>query len=225
MRIYDTVIVNSAEDLDLLEARFREFEDVDAVHVIAESAADYDGSPKDLHFRDGTCYSRFAPWYGRWNHVRVEAHELPADQPPGVRKNHLREYLKSAITGVGGDIVLVGNLDEIPAARILPELDKALLPVTLEMRHCIWRPGLVHQLPWRGTVALRRENVDSVVRIRDERQPLPAIINAGTRLCLMGGEPRKVYDDGRPVREEEIDSTWPRYITGGYHPASWTGSV
>src|SRR5215475_15630841 len=97
-RAWDTVIVASEADLDLLEARFTEYQDLDVTHVIAEATVDWQGNPKPLWFwenayqdEDGTP-QRFWKWHGRWNHVRVEAHELP--HPVRVeareRKNALR---------------------------------------------------------------------------------------------------------------------------------------
>ena len=227
MRIFDLVIVATEKDLDLLEARFREFEDTDTVHVICEAVAAYDGSPKPLHFlvqnQDGawTAADRFAPWDGRWNHVKVEAGELPSDQDARTRKEHLREFLLHGITGEPGDIVLHGGIDEIPAAWVLPELGKMLLPVTLEMRLCAYRPGLVHPLPWRGTTVTRREDTGSLTRLRAERHGFPAVLNAGTRLAAMGEEPQATYDDGHRLGEQEIDASWPRYVHEGAHPGPW----
>lgn len=223
-RIYDTVIVSSESDLDLLEARFREFEDLDVVHVIAEAAAAYDGSPKPFHFitqrDDGAHVSvdRFARWHGRWNHVKVEAHELPSDQDPKARKEALREWLRAAITAEPDDIVLHGGIDEIPSAAILPELHRAVLPVVLEMRLCAYRPGLVHSLPWRGTAAVRYRELGSLSRLREDRHGFPALLGAGTRLAMLGDDPQPVYTDGQRLREIDVDDTWPRYFREAGNP-------
>lgn len=219
-RIYDLVIVASEKDLDLLDGRFAEFQDTDTVHVICESPAAYDGTPKPLHFweeRDG----RFAAWHGRWNHVKVEAGELASDQDPKARKEALREYLIHGLTGEPDDIVLHGGIDEIPAAWVLPELAGMLLPVTLEMRLCAYRAGLVHPLPWRGTTVTRRGDTGPLTSLRADRAGYPAILTAGTRLVAMGDEPQATYEDGHPLREQGIDRTWPRYVHEGKCPGTW----
>ena len=218
MRIYDTVIVTCPADLDMLEARFREFQDMNTVHVIAESVAAYDGAAKDVHFMDSR--SRFAAWEGRWNHIKVEADELPEGDPL-ERKNALREYLLHGVTGEPDDIVLHGGVEEIPSASLLPELEQAILPVTFEMRQCIWRPHILHPDLWRGTVAATRSKVRSLTDLHGSKHDLPMLKNGGTRIVLPGGEVQSRYEDGRMVQETEVDDTWPRYIAGGHHPASW----
>src|SRR5215475_5982037 len=103
-RAWDTVIVASEADLDLLEARFTEYQDLNVTTVIAECPVDLGGQPKPMWFldnayenEDGTP-ARFARWFGRWNHVRVEPHELPhpSRADARTRKNALRDKLADA---------------------------------------------------------------------------------------------------------------------------------
>jgi hypothetical protein len=215
-RIYDLVTVTRERDLGLLEARFTEFAGVDAVHVIAESVTAYDQSPKPLHFYDQR-KDRFAQWHGRWNHVRVEASELPCDQGPRERKAALREWLLAALTCGPDDIVLHGGVDEIPSAGVLADLGRQVLPAVLEMRLCAYTPRLVHPLPWRGTAAARRKDMPpTLAEMRDMRAALPALVNAGTRLAAIGEPARDRYGDGMLLRAAAPDATWPRWVAS--HP-------
>ena len=220
MRVFDAVIVASAADLDLLEARFTEYQDLPVVHVIVEAAADFQGGPKPLHFvtgeKAGAAYGdRFASWYGRWNHVRVEPWELPAKDPK-ARKDALREKLADGTAAEPGDIVMHGAIDELPAAWAVEEIlaGKTLLPIGTEMRWCCYQPGLVHPLPWRGTVAQQWRRAGSFAGLREQRATLPALVNAGTRLSMLG-EPAPQdlrHPDGHQLRETEVDATWPRLL-------------
>jgi hypothetical protein len=225
-RVWDAVIVASEADLTLLEARFREFEDLDnVVHVIAESPVDHQGNPKPLHFADtghadGGLWGR---WHGRWNHVRVEAHELPQGDPK-ARKDALREYLAHGVAAEPDDIVLHGAIDELPSERTIKALlaGEAHLPVGMEMRWCAYEPGLVHPRgPWRGTVAQEWRLVGSFVGMRDKRTTLPAIVNAGTRLSMLGEETPEdgKHPDGHALLKAQVDGTWPKWVHVNF-PAS-----
>jgi hypothetical protein len=111
-RVFDCLLL-AVDDLDALEARFRALEHIPEVtHVIAEAPVSHDGEPKPLHFWDNRA-GRYAPWHGRWTHVRVEAGELP-DGDPGAREAALRDYLAHGLTGEPGDIILHGNVTDIP---------------------------------------------------------------------------------------------------------------
>jgi hypothetical protein len=211
-RIFDCVMVTQPGDLDLLEARFTEFADLPVVHVVAEAVADHQGNPKPLHFADSPLWGK---WRGRWNHVRVEAHELPQGAPR-ERKDALREYLAHAVTGEPDDIVLHGAIDEIPSARTLEALlnGEAHLPTGMEMRWCAYKPHLVHPLPWRGTVAQEWRLCGSFAGMRERRLTLPAVVNAGTRLSMLGEEAPEDgrHPDGHALRETQVDDTWPKWV-------------
>lgn len=206
MRAWDCVVVAAERDLDLLEARFTEYADLGVVHVIAEAVADYQGKPKPMHFFDAAYEERFRPWHGRWNHVRVEAHELPSNASPEVREAALRDYLSHAVAAEPDDIILHGDIDEIPAARVVQEImkGKTLLPIGTEMRW--YYDGQMHVNTWRGTVAQQWKRVGSFSGLRDKKDKVPALMNAGTKL---GNVP---HPDGHGLREAEIDETWPKWV-------------
>ena len=214
MRVFDCVILNG--ELDMLQARFREYEDIpEVIHVIAEAAADYAGNPKPLHFIQSPLAGQ---WRGKWNHIRVEAHELPEDASPRDRKNALREYLAQGVNGDPDDIVLHGGMDEFPAPWVIRELlsGKIKPAVSMEMRHCAYRADLIHPVPWRGTVAQEWRYTGSFAGIRERRAELPAILAAGTRLSMYGGEVPEdgKHPDGKYLWETEVDESWPSWVRG-----------
>ena len=228
-RVYDCVLLT--DELDLLEARFREYENIPEVtHVICEAPVDYQGNPKPLHFWDNR-KGRFAGWHGRWTHVRVEPQELP-DADPRARKNALREYLLHGFSGEPGDIILHGGIDEIPADWVVRRLaaGESPLPVVIGMRHCAYTAGLVHPLPWQGSAAQARKDVTTLTDLRENRGALPVIVSAGTRLSMMGeASPARedgavLHPDGNVLRAAEVDETWPRWISEGGCPAAWLGT-
>jgi len=214
MKVFDCVMVNKEPDLDLLQARFTEYADIpEVIHVIAEAVADHYGSPKPLWFWESPLAGQ---WRGKWNHVRVEASELPAGASPKIRKDALREYLAHGVAGESEDIVLHGAIDEIPARWVIAELleGKIQLPAALQMRWCAYTPELVHPLPWKGTVAQWWQMTGSFSGLRERRTDLPSVLDAGTRLSMMNEEPRDKHPDGHALWDAEIDDTYPRWVQG-----------
>jgi hypothetical protein len=112
MRIFDCVILAQWGEMGLLEKRFQAYEgNPDVTHVICEALAGPDGNPKPAVFRDSDLAAR---WHGRWNHVKVEAHEI-SGATPAERESSLREYLLHAFTGEPDDLIMVSDIREIPA--------------------------------------------------------------------------------------------------------------
>lgn len=99
-RIFDCVILSYWGEMGLLEKRFQAYRDnPDVTHVICEvTPAVFPGS--DLAER----------WRGRWNHVRVEPHEITGD-----RGECLRGYLRGACNGESGDRIIFSDIREVCA--------------------------------------------------------------------------------------------------------------
>ena len=110
-RIFDCVILAHWGELGLLEKRFQAYQEIPEVtHVVCECAADSDGNPKPSHFKDSDLAARF---HGRWNHVKVEAHEVTG-QTPAERERSLREYLLHGFTGDPDDLIMACDIRVIP---------------------------------------------------------------------------------------------------------------
>jgi hypothetical protein len=222
MRIFDTVIISEAAELDLLEARFEEYRDIPEVtHVICEAPVTYSGDPKPMHFRDSRLSGE---WLGKWNHVRTEAHELPS-QGPRIRKDALREQLAHGINGDPQDLVMHGNPDEIPAEWAVQELALGNIgvPVTFRMRWCAYAPSLVHPHPWKGTSVTELRYLGSLSGLREKKDSYPAVLDAGTRLSMLGMHPETrsggdlmaetaYHPDGHALWRVQVNDTWPRWI-------------
>ena len=214
-RVFDCVILESESQLDLLECRFTELENLPEVtHVICEAEADYQGNPKEMYFLDD---ERFDQWRGRWNHVAIRADELPGDCDAKGRKDALRDRLALGFNGEPQDIVMHGNIDEIPAMWMVSRLAKgeSELPVTMSMQHCTGHAGVILPGQWAGTSAHQRQHIGSFSGLRRRRKEFPLVINAGTRLSLMG---QQVTD---ATWRKDVDDSWPRYIREGLCPAEW----
>lgn len=211
-RIFDCILLD--DELDLLEMRLRELEDLPVTHVIAEARTDHQGNLKPLHFQDNR-YGRFSRWQGRWTHVVVEPDELP-QAPPKERKDALREYLAHGLSGIHGDLILHGSVTEIPRPEVVEYLTRAPLehPVALEMTVHAYRPGLIHPLPWRGSSACGYGALpgSGFTFLREQRHQWPMLTRAGTRLACWGEPEQEYYPDGKKLRESAASASWPRAL-------------
>lgn len=111
MRIFDCIVFT--DELGALRDRMKALEGIPEVtHVICEAPVYLDGNPKPLYFWENRL-GFFYPWYGRWNHVRVEADEISGNTP-AERQDSLRSFLADGINGDPDDIILDGDLARIP---------------------------------------------------------------------------------------------------------------
>ena len=118
--IYDAFLLT--DELDALADRFATLATVPGlVHVICEAPVTFRGAPKPLHFWEARADGRFACWHGRWNHVRVEAHEMRG-RTPAAREAAQREYLLHGIAAEPADIILYGDVADIPDPDAVADL-------------------------------------------------------------------------------------------------------
>ena len=119
-RIYDAFLLT--DELDALADRFATLATVPGlVHVICEAPVTFRGAPKPLYFWEARATPRFACWHGRWNHVRVEPHEMRG-RTPAAREAAQREYLLHGIAAEPADIVLYGDVATIPDPDAVADL-------------------------------------------------------------------------------------------------------
>ncbi len=189
--IFDTFMVGGADELDVLECRLYELEDVaGVVHVAVEADVDHQGHPKPFALSESL--DRFAQWKERL--VVVRASGLPTvaeDSGAWAREHSQREWCAQGLVDAGcenDDVVLHGDLDEIPkavVARNVAPRQGAL--VALAMRGHFFAVDWVYPHPWMGTVAARAADVRSFAVLRDTRNTAPALPDAGWHLSWMGG--------------------------------------
>ena len=196
--IWDTVMMH--DELDMLELRLTELESVpNLVHVVVEADVTHQDKPKPSYLSDN--WERFSPWHERI--VRVWATGLPKAKPgastlvmaggdlttvdpdPWAREHAQREHTWRALGDASpDDIVLHGDLDEIPTALVVRNTRPPGF-VTYEQVGMFWSLRWRYPLPWRGTVAARLQRIKSFGDMRDMRNMAPFIPNAGWHLSWL----------------------------------------
>lgn len=103
-------------ELDLLEMRLSELENVVDYFVISELPVTHKGDPKPLYFAENK--DRFAKWKDKIIHV-VRT-DYPLDPDPWSRERFQRDACKDALIPYSpkdDDIVMISDCDEIPKAE------------------------------------------------------------------------------------------------------------
>lgn len=248
--IWDCVPVN--DELDLVECRLMELEDVpNLVHVMVEADVTHQGRPKPYHLSENS--DRFNKWAERVIIVRATNLPTVADAPDAwAREQAQREHCAAGLIEGGvesGDVVLHGDLDEIPRSLVVRNLHPRGM-VALEMTGLFWSCRWRYPYPWLGTVATTAGRVTSFNAMRDARNTAPRIPDAGWHLSWLGGADRARtklasfchpevaarvdeginngrflnegwHVDGAQMTRCEVDDTYPRYVRDELCPASW----
>ena len=167
MKLYDCFLFN--DEIELLELRLKETEDVIYKWVIVECGTNFREKPKPLFFGDNK--SRFGPYLDRIHHVIIDKH--PVGPHPAI-EHYQRRCLGQAWLDAGavaGDLIMISDADEIAS----PETLKTLLtappssPVVLKQYLYYYTVNCLQNQTWNGSIVFRLEpgEVDAQqIRIR-----------------------------------------------------------
>lgn len=185
--IFDTFPINN--ELDMLEARLLELEDVPGlVHIAVEADVDHQDHPKPYYLSDNL--DRFAPWKDRLFVVRATGLPKVKDFPdPWARERAQREHALEGLrfyTAQHEEVILHGDLDEIPTALVARNVRPRGM-VAFEQRGHFWSCRWQYPIPWRGTVATTARQFKSFNAMRDARNFASPLHDAGWHLSWLGG--------------------------------------
>lgn len=172
-------------ELDLLELRLHELDEVVDYFVLVEATRTHSGQPKPLHYRD--YQRRFSRWRDRVIDVVVD--DMPASPDPWVRERHQRESIGRGLAGASAeDVILVSDLDEIPRASKVCEYRDVPGIKVFQQRLCYYFLNLAADDPWPGTRMLSCETFRELGGAQAVRSaagvPVP---EGGWHFSFMGG--------------------------------------
>jgi beta-1,4-mannosyl-glycoprotein beta-1,4-N-acetylglucosaminyltransferase len=110
-------------ELELLEIRLHEMNEVADYFVIVEATKTHQGDPKPLYFDKHA--NRFQQWLPKIRHIVVDFPDnLDAAGSPGLqpgitwaRERYQRDQIMRGLTCTDSDIIIISDLDEIPSAE------------------------------------------------------------------------------------------------------------
>jgi hypothetical protein len=150
--VWDCFLFN--DELALLEFRLRLLDPVVDHFVLVEATRTHTGRPKPAHF--GENVARFDQYRQKIRHVLVD--DMPEDAPPRALERYQHAAVWRGLDGVGPtDVVMVGDLDEVPDPAVVRELARTMRrPTRLLMRHFIFAANFELPDEWTdGTMAAR----------------------------------------------------------------------
>jgi hypothetical protein len=190
-------------ELDLLEMRLAHLEDAVHRHVIVEAGVTFSGRRKIFWFAEHR--ERFAAWADRIIYIAVAADDLPpGTDPPSAapvsmpalapkawaREHAQREHAGRGLRGADpGDVVLIADVDELPAVEVLDGLRRypPAGPLTLEMRNHVFAVDWLHPGPVRCTGVTTYRNLPKYLHQARSRDGLLVIPDAGWHFSWLGG--------------------------------------
>jgi Glycosyltransferase family 17 len=248
-RIFDAFLFDN--ELDMLECRLTEMDGQDVYrHVLVEATVTHRGAPKPLYYQENK--DRFAAWADKI--IAVTVTDLPDSRNPWDREFAQREEcVRGLLAGGAGldDVVLHGDVDEIPRWHGVLIAANAGAPMAFQQRHYMYAADWQYPATWwYGTIAAPLSQVSGFQELRAKRNLLPWTADAGWHFSWLGGleeQRRKLgvhchlemtpaeherIASGRALREGahhggeqmvpvEVDGTWPKYIRERRCPPSW----
>jgi hypothetical protein len=210
---YDVFMMN--DELDILEMRLLELQEVeDLRHVLVEAPLDHQGHLKPLFYADSR--ERFSAWNDRIIHV--VARDLPSAEEtpnPWARENAQREHARIGLKDADpGDIVLHGDLDEIPRAWAAAYDPRGGITCMMMRDHAFAIDWQAKAEFW-GTMITPLRNVYTFSALRELRHQVPVINEAGWHLNCLGG-PEAIRAKLGSFCHLEMRELLERGIDGGY---------
>lgn len=190
--IYD--LFQFFDELDLLECRLRELEDIPLKHVLAEAPVTHTGIPKPFWYAENK--ERFSAWEDKIIHVMLT--EDDASQVTGIPSlsgrqeisvqravTHRRCLSRGIENAEPDDLILLSDVDEIPRREVFSEPVPGGL--ALEMSFHNFAVDWLHPLPWCGTVTSLAKDITDLEDLRNMRNLFPRIRHAGWHFSWLGG--------------------------------------
>lgn len=248
-RIFDSFMFR--DELDMLEMRLYELQDVpNLFHVIVEADRTH-GHNRAREYVYPDHKDRFSQWADRI--IYVQASGLPNDVDAWSREHAQREFVWRGLARAEAEpqeVVLHGDLDEIPSPLFAQWVNPARGFVRAKQRLVCFAVDWLHPEPWWGTVAGRVGQVTGFANMRDARCSfLPEVEDAGTHCSWLGSladNERKMrsfchpevetmgwytrlqecyetglHVDGKKLAPVDVDESWPRWIVDGHAPENW----
>jgi beta-1,4-mannosyl-glycoprotein beta-1,4-N-acetylglucosaminyltransferase len=180
--LYDCFIFFN--ELDVLELRLRELQDVVDRFVLVEASVTFSGHPKPLLFAEH--YSRFRAWKDKIVHVVVD--DLPLDVDSWARERHQRNSIRQGLQTAGaGDTVIISDADEIPRADAIRRWRPELGPCRFEQLFCYYWINCVGG-NWTGSRILPYQDLATYSDINEIRHlQCPVLKDGGWHFSYLGG--------------------------------------
>lgn len=207
MRVFDCF--SFFNELDLLEVRLNELNDVVDIFVLVEATKTFQKRPKPLYYQENK--ERFSQFNHKIRHVIVDKYPtfFSRFKPPKAMDydHHQKNQVKQALTDcVPDDVIIFSDVDEIPKPALLYN-NKDNRGVTIFQQriyhyylNCLQVDVTQQDQPawWYGSVMTHYENFSTVKELRVLREinkykGNKVIPDAGWHFTSLGGVEKIIY--------------------------------
>jgi beta-1,4-mannosyl-glycoprotein beta-1,4-N-acetylglucosaminyltransferase len=184
--IFDCIIFYN--EIDLLDLRLHELDDVVDRFVVVEAPVTFAGRPKPLIFADNARH--FAEWRRKIIHVVVD--DMPGAPDPWLRENHQRDAVVHGLQGAGSrDGIILSDADEIPSADAVRHWTPEMGPRAFEQLCSYYWINCVGG-SWCGSRIIPFRDLPGYPNAAAIRHvQLPLLPDGGWHFSYMGG-PRRI---------------------------------
>lgn len=191
MKIYDCFTFFN--ELELLDLRLKELYNHVDYFVLVEATLTHTGKPKELIFEKNR--DKYSDYLDKIIYVKVN--DLPNYndfegiwEPENFQRNCISRGLTNA---EDNDVIMVSDIDEIPRPSAIPiginGLEKHKW-ISCEQNLFYYYVNCIQNQLWRGTVLSRKIDVSTPQDLRNARDIVPHLKNAGWHYSFMGGSDR-----------------------------------
>lgn len=181
-----------------MELRLKSLWDVVDRFVLVEADKKHTNEPKPFYF-----WERQDDFKNFWQKIR----HLPVEMTvpyKGVGDWSIENAQRDAIAygledAVPDDLIMISDLDEIPAPDVLQKIREGQLadvlektPLNLEQKFFYYYFDRICKAPWHGTVIVKRKNLTTPQKMREIKDTVPRILDGGWHFSYMGGVDRVI---------------------------------
>lgn len=184
------------DELDILEFRLKALDKYVDKFVICEADKTHTNLPKEYVFDLNR--ERFKQWEDKIIYLPIKLNNqgldfdyVPTEYDPNssqwVMENQQRNALAGGIKFASeDDIILMGDLDEIPNLDVALTIDFTRPLVCAQNLYYYYFNNKNARL-WPGTVICKKKHITTMQDLRDKREKLDYIVNGGWHFSYMGG--------------------------------------
>lgn len=199
MRVFDCFTFFN--ELELLELRLKFLDPYVDFFVIAESNLTHAGQEKPYHFE--AAKERYRPWEHKIIYIPVKqstsglVFESQEQYNPASAAWKLENEQRNALLGAAGqmqddDLVIMGDLDEIPSPLAIEKAKSSGKPIAFSLLfhyYFLNCQNTGNSRWWKGCIASDAKQFQAITPqgLRDQRDEYPSIPHAGWHFSFLGG--------------------------------------
>jgi beta-1,4-mannosyl-glycoprotein beta-1,4-N-acetylglucosaminyltransferase len=182
VRTFDCILFFN--EIDLLDLRLHEYNDVVDYFCIVEASTTFSGNPKPFYFLENQQrYKNFIP---KIIHIKVD--NMPVTDNRWDRETFQRNAIVNVLPYTHPeDLVIISDADELWNKTTLSQIDTT--PYAFSQRVFCYYLNYQISNDWRGSVAVRADQLHYLAPqfLRDIRNYIPSVINGGWHFGYLGG--------------------------------------